>query len=157
MADTTDPIAEWCMNYRGVCDPCTRCRGTGVKTYASTSTWRGGMGGCAMTTGECDHCWGSGDEHMRWTDRRKELRERESQIALRSVTHLADMCGVQISSLRPSIEALCDALDVLASKRKLPTHRFDLVCSQLAKALRASLEAHAEYRAGLEARRGREP
>lgn len=29
---------------------CKCCKGTGVITYANTSTWRGGIGGCAMTS-----------------------------------------------------------------------------------------------------------
>lgn len=41
---------------------CVRCCGTGEYTYGSTSTWRRGIGGCAMTKGTCDRCWGSGDE-----------------------------------------------------------------------------------------------
>ncbi len=41
---------------------CIRCKGSGQRLYSSTTTWRGGIGGCAMTTGVCDKCWGSGDE-----------------------------------------------------------------------------------------------
>lgn len=39
---------------------CSECHGSGVKTYPSTSTWRGGIGGCAITSDVCDKCWGSG-------------------------------------------------------------------------------------------------
>jgi len=43
-------------------DECETCHGSGVVTYGSTSTWRGGIGGCAMTDGVCDVCWGSGNK-----------------------------------------------------------------------------------------------
>ncbi len=39
---------------------CVDCSGTGAKTYGSTATWRGGIGGAAMTSGACDKCWGTG-------------------------------------------------------------------------------------------------
>ncbi len=42
---------------------CPACNGAGSKTYGSTSTWRGGIGGAAMTVGVCDKCWGSGDKN----------------------------------------------------------------------------------------------
>jgi len=40
--------------------PCTRCHGLGYAVYASTTTWRGGIGGAAMTSDVCSKCWGSG-------------------------------------------------------------------------------------------------
>ncbi len=39
---------------------CPRCDGVGRKTYGSTATWRGGIGGQAITEGVCDKCWGTG-------------------------------------------------------------------------------------------------
>jgi hypothetical protein len=39
---------------------CQECRGYGRRSYSSTSTWRGGMGGASITIGECDICWGTG-------------------------------------------------------------------------------------------------
>jgi hypothetical protein len=39
---------------------CSKCGGTGYRAYGSTSTWRGGIGGQAITSGICDSCWGSG-------------------------------------------------------------------------------------------------
>lgn len=41
---------------------CVRCQGSGQYSYGNTSTWRRGIGGCAMTVGTCDRCWGSGDD-----------------------------------------------------------------------------------------------
>lgn len=39
---------------------CQRCDGYGYRAYGSTSTWRGGAGGQAITSDVCDQCWGSG-------------------------------------------------------------------------------------------------
>ncbi|VVB53302.1 Uncharacterised protein [uncultured archaeon] len=50
---------------------CPKCQGWGSKTYSSTATWRGGIGGQVMTTDVCDKCWGSGDATKPWTDLRK--------------------------------------------------------------------------------------
>lgn len=47
-------------------EPCQRCLGTGVLTYASTSTWRGGCGGSMLSSDVCDRCWGSGIEGKPW-------------------------------------------------------------------------------------------
>ena len=46
--------------------PCAECGGSGYRLYASTATWRGGIGGQAMTTDVCDKCWGSGDATKPW-------------------------------------------------------------------------------------------
>jgi hypothetical protein len=55
---------------RGVDYICPECSGLGVKTYPSTATWRGGIGGAAMTTDICNECWGSGDKYKHWVDLR---------------------------------------------------------------------------------------
>ncbi len=55
--------------------PCKRCKATGRYLYPSTTTWRGGIGGCAMTEGICDKCWGSGDD----TNPGENLRETKSK------------------------------------------------------------------------------
>jgi len=39
---------------------CGRCHGEGSRTYGSTSTWRGGMGGASISRDICDLCWGTG-------------------------------------------------------------------------------------------------
>ena len=62
------------LEFRGL-DPlyhqiCTKCNGSGVYMYSSTATWRGGIGGAAMTNAVCDVCWGSGDSGRPWTDLR---------------------------------------------------------------------------------------
>ena len=45
---------------------CDRCVGFGTRLYGSTATWRGGLGGQAMTTDVCDGCWGSGNKERPW-------------------------------------------------------------------------------------------
>lgn len=39
---------------------CPFCGGYGVRAYGSTATWKGGIGGQAITQDVCDQCWGSG-------------------------------------------------------------------------------------------------
>lgn len=51
--------------------PCVGCAGLGVKAYGSTATWRGGIGGQAITNDICDTCWGSGDASRPWLNLRE--------------------------------------------------------------------------------------
>ncbi len=51
-------------------DFCEDCSGSGYKIYGDTSTWRGGIGGAAMTTDVCDKCWGSGSKRRPWPSHR---------------------------------------------------------------------------------------
>lgn len=64
------------LEARGVETPCKRCSGLGTRTYGSTATWHGGIGGQMITTSVCDKCWGSGDEGRPW----RSWREIESLI-----------------------------------------------------------------------------
>ena len=66
---------------------CSACGGRGKRMYGSTSTWRGGIAGQAMTLGICDKCWGSGDADRPWLNLRileqimtKEQKEKYYQI-----------------------------------------------------------------------------
>ena len=56
------------LSMRGIelGEQCTRCNGFGVIAYGSTSTWRGGIGGSAITNDVCNSCWGSGNKHRPW-------------------------------------------------------------------------------------------
>lgn len=74
---TDEHTLEFLLACRGVRTPCKKCRGIGTVTYGSTATWRGGIGGQAMTTDVCDQCWGSGDADRAWTN----IREMEREIA----------------------------------------------------------------------------
>ena len=65
------------LQMRGVDTPCKQCGGLGTRTYGTSSTWRNRPSGQMMTTGVCDHCWGSGDEDRKWPD----LRVLEARMA----------------------------------------------------------------------------
>ena len=60
-----EEFMTWMWESRNINAPCAECSGFGVKTYGSTSTWRGGIGGRMITSGVCDRCWGTGDEDNR--------------------------------------------------------------------------------------------
>lgn len=66
------------IEERGVRDVCNDCDGLGTKSYGSTATWRGGVGGQAFTTDVCNKCWGSGDSGRKWPSHSEiqSLRER---------------------------------------------------------------------------------
>lgn len=59
------------LSMRGVINPCPRCSGLGVRSYGSTSTWRGGPGGQMVTKDICNSCWGSGDAKNHWLNLKK--------------------------------------------------------------------------------------
>jgi hypothetical protein len=59
---------------------CARCDGNGYCAYGSTSTWRGGTGGQAITADVCDECWGSGRSDRKHGDQRR-LRQLERAAA----------------------------------------------------------------------------
>lgn len=73
---TTEKWMRWMLQHRGVEEACKKCGGSGKVMYGSTSTWRGGIGGSAMTSGVCDSCWGSGCLLRKGTD----LRQLEAQL-----------------------------------------------------------------------------
>ncbi len=52
---------------------CETCGGSGTRVYGSTATWRGGIGGQALTADVCDKCWGSGNKHRAWPSMRVRL------------------------------------------------------------------------------------
>lgn len=117
-------------------------------TYGSTATWRGGMGGAAMTRDVCDQCWGSGDKHEPWTDLRKLRDEASVNVKREAAVLLEQRMGVFLTSLHPAIEALCVVLDKESRRRKNPlgtdfwsVRNWELVTTQLAKILRELVAA----------------
>jgi len=100
------------LENRGIETPCSRCGGLGVRAYASTATWSGGMGGNMITSDVCDHCWGSGDEHRKWVN----LRDKQADLARERAR--ADECQSRIDSLmvdcadlRLDLRAMEDQID----------------------------------------------
>lgn len=81
---------EHLLVLRGVDTPCKDCDGLGTKVYGSTSTWRGGIGGQAITGGPCNVCWGSGEAGRPWPSHREfgALRARIAELEA-EVTRLA--------------------------------------------------------------------
>jgi hypothetical protein len=72
----TPDIHAMFLEWRGlsdsrICSGRLGCDGSGVKTYPSTATWRGGAGGMTPTTAVCDRCWGSGDADRPWPSQRR--------------------------------------------------------------------------------------
>ena len=68
------------LSWRGIGreagdEPCNVCSGSGVRSYGTTSTWRGGIGGCVITSDVCDRCWGSGVKDRPWTNLRQKAQE----------------------------------------------------------------------------------
>lgn len=60
------------LDWRGIDpgDECSACGGAGSRAYGSTATWRGGIGGQAITSDVCNRCWGSGSKTHRWPSHR---------------------------------------------------------------------------------------
>jgi predicted RNase H-like nuclease (RuvC/YqgF family) len=60
-----DNSHEMFLMWRGICTEagdvvCKECSGSGIKSYANTSTYHHSIGGQAITCDVCDGCWGSG-------------------------------------------------------------------------------------------------
>jgi hypothetical protein len=106
------------LRWRGVEVPCLRCLGSGVRCYASTSTWQGGMGGASLTKDVCDHCWGSGDAFDHWTDLRKLRDSRETEIQNRVRSWFADQLGTELTTFQPALREVLIEVEKLTRKRK---------------------------------------
>lgn len=117
---TDDDVLDLLRTRRGVLAPCAKCYGWGVCFYSSTATWRGGMGGQAVTRDVCDLCWGSGDSVERGTDLRAlagKIRALEIESSRR---WFSERSGAAMSSMRPHMLAVASELDRMARKRTAP-------------------------------------
>lgn len=102
--------------------PCKRCGGRGVRAYGSTATWRGGVGGQAITNDVCDHCWGSGNEYTAWPSWRT-LDALKAEVAkLKSDLEKAD---VEAKLLRAAFGQMREALGRCANWFGRPSPHFD--------------------------------
>lgn len=79
-------------------DACLKCGGSGTIVYGSTSTWRGGIGGCMITPDVCDTCWGSGRKSHPWPSWR----------ALEATRKRADTAEAMVVRLRTEIKTWLD-------------------------------------------------
>ena len=125
------------LDWLGIETPCARCGGSGRYVYGSASTWRRGVGGCAMTTDVCDRCWGSGDANHPWTNLREREASEKKRIEERAADLFARRLGARINTLRPAMEAIALELDRLSRGRKERPYHFADSCEMLAKLLRA--------------------
>ena len=76
-------------------DYCPECGATGTKTYGSSATWSGGVGGQMMTNSVCDKCWGSGSKSRPWAswrqreDLSRKIAEQDKKISGLLAQHVA--------------------------------------------------------------------
>lgn len=94
----TDDIHQQFLQWRGVEDPCLRCKGSGLHQYGSGATWRGGMGAASITLDVCDACWGTGDRYRTGCDLRRLRDEEQRRIAECAVDELARTSGAKHSA-----------------------------------------------------------
>lgn len=147
MSDREEAWRRMC-DLRGVETPCPKCDGYGVRLYGSTSTWRGGMGGQALTHGVCDSCWGSGDATRQWTDLRKLETERVAMSDRECAEWLARKCGASYSRMRESLARFADVIEAEKRRRKVPAGVDLFWYSRAAEAVAGALRSLAKEPAG---------
>ncbi len=108
------------LDWRDIRTVCEGCHGSGHLLYGNTSTWRGGIGGASMTSGVCDHCWGSGDADNHWTDLRKLDDQRREMNEEQCAKWFCSMSGLTLQSSAPSWQHLIDRLELEQNRRKFP-------------------------------------
>ncbi len=113
--DMATRVHEYMLELRGIEEACETCRGSGVRAYGSTATWRGGIGGCSMTQDVCDSCWGSGDKHRKGADLRRVLNTIDQKAAEKALAILS--AGANWQSLAPARDMLCDEIEALATAK----------------------------------------
>jgi hypothetical protein len=126
------------LRWRQIEAPCETCHGSGGRVYGSTATWRGGMGGAAMTYDVCDRCWGSGDRGSPWTDLRRLRNERDEEVARLALDRFERAAGAPYGMMKLAAREIADELDRLARGRKERAPYFVNACRSLARALRES-------------------
>jgi hypothetical protein len=99
-----DRASDWAITLRALANQlrgaCKKCKGYGQRAYASTATWRGGMGAGAITTDVCDVCWGTGLKDDHGPDLRKMEAERRKLEASSSRRWFEERLGVKLAVLR---------------------------------------------------------
>jgi len=108
------------LQWRSVESPCPKCHGSGVRTYGSTATWRGGIGGQAMTVDACDQCWGSGDEHRKGADLRELMATRRAWDEGQCLQYFAHRTGATLTITRKHMAAIAEILERETHRRKTP-------------------------------------
>lgn len=134
-------IARLLHRRRGVDDPCKACHGWGCRSYSSTATWRGGIGGQAFCMDICDKCWGTGDSFRIGTDiRALEQKQREWERE-QCLQYFARVTGSTLSVMREHVRAMADILSAQERKRKIPEGFNEFWWRQSLHAVASSLRA----------------
>ncbi len=142
MSDEASSELAWALRWRGVEDPCLRCKGSGIVQYGSGATWRGGMGTTSMERDVCDRCWGTGDRYRSGTDLRKLRDEEADRVARKAVELLADKAGTAFSACLGAVVHIAQTLDKLADKRGAPAApHLPEIAKALANTLRSALKS----------------
>jgi hypothetical protein len=132
---THDAAKEWLLEARRIGTPCERCDGIGGLLYPSTATWKGGVGGRAMTWDVCDRCWGSGDSDRPWTDLCTLQVEEDRRVAEQAWSYFAEGLGTDLPSIAASLIELAKEISKIRrpspSKRKRRPQFFENVCAHL--------------------------
>ena len=89
---------------------CPRCKGKASIAYSNTATWRGGMGGAALTSDICNLCWGTGRSDKTGTDLKALLVYQDNQAREASLEWFKAKIGANFSSTRKQFPALADKL-----------------------------------------------
>lgn len=106
--------------WRGVEEPCVVCKGSGIRLYGSTATWRGGIGGQRMTRDVCDACWGTGDEHRKGEDLRAMAAAQREWEHEQCMQYFALRTGATLRMTRRYMSAIADILDREKQRRTTP-------------------------------------
>jgi hypothetical protein len=104
-AELAREVGERFLHWRGVERPCGRCGGTGSRSYANSTGWRGGAGGQSITTDICDGCWGTGDADDKGVDLRK--LERGMADMSRRLSEMAKLARREHVMGEPTCNELC--------------------------------------------------
>lgn len=99
MSERDDEVERF-LAWRGVDTPCRGCGGAGTRSYGSTATWRGGVGGQSMTSDVCDRCWGTGDADRHGTNLR-ELNERMKSARRDGARAMQEACIQAVRAQSP--------------------------------------------------------
>jgi hypothetical protein len=115
---TDDEFTTHALRWRNVDDPCLTCSGSGRRLYASTATWRGGMGGAMMTVDVCDTCWGSGDRYRTGVDLRRLRDEESKRVAERALELLAHAAGATLQTCAGDVSMIVRVIEEFADKER---------------------------------------
>lgn len=112
---------EHFLQARGVRgNACERCRGLGCYWYGNTATWRGGVGGAAMTRDVCDVCWGSGDKGRPFTNLREWMNHDNEMSREQSFKYLQSYIGGDYKTMKSTLLHFADIIEKETRKRKIP-------------------------------------